>query len=59
VGPPTTFADLDVNGDGALTVEEASLDATLSMNFNQADKDGDGRLTAEEHEASTAEQDQY
>lgn len=39
------IAELDADGDGALSVEESGVSAEL---FNQADSDGDGLVTEEE-----------
>ena len=45
---PRDFADLDLNGDGQLTREEAAADATLTLRFGEADLDDDGLLTRTE-----------
>lgn len=50
MGPRPSFADLDTNGDGALTLEEMTAKRT-SM-FTDADTDGNGELSIEELNAS-------
>ncbi|MCF7222478.1 hypothetical protein [Marilutibacter chinensis] len=46
---PPAFADLDRNGDGQLTREEAAADAALTLRFDDADLNEDGLLTPTEH----------
>ena len=45
-GPLTDFAELDVNGDGGITLEEVTAAATAR--FAQADTNGDGALSEAE-----------
>jgi len=46
-----TWADLDANGNGSLSVTEAAPIESLAKVFPKADKDGNGELTAEEYKA--------
>lgn len=46
--PP--FADVDTNGDGQITVREASSWERLMTAFDQADVDRDGLLSEAEYE---------
>lgn len=46
-----TWADLDTDGDGNLSREEAAALPELAAIFDQADTDGDGILTPQEYEA--------
>lgn len=46
------FGDLDANGDGNISPEEASADAALTEKFSAADANGDGMVSAEEYEAA-------
>jgi len=45
------WADLDSNGDGAISREEAASNAGLSQIFSQADADSDGNLTQDEYKS--------
>lgn len=51
-----TWADLDTNGDGNLSKEEASAHSALAAVFDQADADGDGQLTPDEYRSFAASQ---
>ena len=46
-----TFAQLDVNRDGALSFSEAFPDPRVSNNFNALDKDANGVLSPAEYQA--------
>jgi hypothetical protein len=46
-----TWAELDANGNGSLSVTEAAPIESLAKVFPKADKDGDGELTADEYKA--------
>lgn len=48
---PATFAELDANGDGRISRDEAALDARLAANFSIHDLDGDGALSPTEYQA--------
>lgn len=48
---PATFAELDANGDGKISRDEAALDARLAANFSIHDLDGDGALSSTEYQA--------
>lgn len=54
--PQLTWADLDTDGDGVLSREEAAAHPALGSVFDQADSDGDGKLTADEYRAYTESQ---
>ncbi|MEL1262914.1 EF-hand domain-containing protein [Pseudoxanthomonas putridarboris] len=45
------WADIDVDGNGVISKQEAAANAGLSQVFDQADTDMDGNLTAEEYKA--------
>lgn len=45
------WADVDTDGDGSITKQEATANAGLSQVFDQADGDADGKLTADEYKA--------
>lgn len=45
------WADVDTDGDGSITKQEATANAGLSQVFDQADADADGKLTADEYKA--------
>lgn len=51
-----TWTDLDTDGDGNLSREEAAALPELAAVFDQADADGDGVLTPQEYEAFAASQ---
>ena len=44
----TDYSKLDVNGDGNISKDEASADATLSAKFDELDKDKSGTLSTTE-----------
>lgn len=48
---PHTWQEIDADGDGVITREEARADAGLSKVFDEADADADGRLTTAEYTA--------
>ncbi|MGY0504962.1 EF-hand domain-containing protein [Luteimonas sp. e5] len=54
-GASTSWNDLDVDGNGSLSKEEASKVPSLAEIFDQADADKDGQLTADEYKAFVAE----
>ncbi|WAC62928.1 EF-hand domain-containing protein [Pseudoxanthomonas sp. SL93] len=45
------WADVDTDGDGSISKQEAAANAGLSQVFDQADADTDGKLTADEYKA--------
>lgn len=45
-----TFRQLDIDGDGWISSEEASANAEVAANFEKADRDQDGKLSPEEFE---------
>lgn len=45
------FAELDVDGDGMISSEEAAADPTLSEAWDKADANGDGQLERAEFSA--------
>jgi hypothetical protein len=49
--PQFSFEQLDTNGDGSLSREEAAA-AGLNIDWGTADKDGSGALTREEYEGA-------
>ena len=51
-----TWADLDANGDGNLSRDEATAHSALAAVFDQADGDSDGQLTADEYRTFAAAQ---
>lgn len=51
-----TWSDLDADGDGNLSREEAAALPELASVFDQADTDGDGVLTPQEYQAYAASQ---
>ena len=55
-GNQLTWADLDANGDGNLSRDEATAHSALAAVFDQADGDGDGQLTADEYRTFAAAQ---
>jgi Ca2+-binding EF-hand superfamily protein len=48
---PAAFRELDVDGDGWISVEEAAAHPEVAANFEMADADHDGRLSLEEFES--------
>lgn len=50
-----TFADMDTNKDGGLTLDELAATEMLHQHFAAADTDGDGRLSALEVDAHRAQ----
>ena len=46
---PLTWADLDVDGNGNLSKQEASNVQSLAQAFDNADADKDGQLTPDEY----------
>ncbi|MCR6686616.1 EF-hand domain-containing protein [Pseudoxanthomonas sp.] len=48
-GQGLSWADLDADGNGNLSLQEATRHQGLSSVFTQADTDGDGELTADEY----------
>lgn len=48
---PAAFRQLDADGDGWISVEEAAAHPEVAANFQKADRDHDGRLSLEEFEA--------
>ncbi|GAP77172.1 MULTISPECIES: calmodulin [Pseudoalteromonas] len=44
------FNALDADGNGAISVQEASVDAALMEQFDQLDTDGNGELSKAEFE---------
>jgi hypothetical protein len=54
---PLTWADVDDDGDGRLSREEAANVPALAQAFDEADADGDGFLTQEEYRAYASQAD--
>lgn len=52
-----TWADLDADGNGTLSKEEASAVQSLGEVFDEADADKDGQLTADEYRAYMSKDD--
>ncbi len=48
---PPAFEEVDANGDGAISMAEAS--AVEGLDFRQADTNQDGALSKKEYEAAT------
>jgi hypothetical protein len=48
---PISFEELDANGDGAISKEEAAVDPALAQAFDTLDKDADGKLSPAEYAA--------
>lgn len=48
---PVSFEELDANGDGAISKEEAAIDPALAQAFDTLDKDADGKLSPAEYAA--------
>ncbi len=51
---PLTWADLDVDGNGTLSRQEASNVQSLAQVFDEADTDKNGELTPDEYKAFVA-----
>jgi hypothetical protein len=51
---PMSFEELDANGDGAVSKDEAAVDPALAQAFGTLDKDADGRLSPVEYAAYNA-----
>ena len=47
---PAAFRQLDADGDGWISVEEAAAQPEVAENFQKADRDRDGRLSFDEFE---------
>lgn len=50
MGTEDAFNQLDANGDGVLTQDEANVDLMLAEQFEMLDADGSGDLSMEEFE---------
>jgi hypothetical protein len=48
---PMSFEELDANGDGAISKDEAAVDPALTQAFDTLDKDADGKLSPAEYAA--------
>ncbi|MBD7922088.1 EF-hand domain-containing protein [Xanthomonas bonasiae] len=57
-GGGQTWADVDTDSDGAISKQEAQVNAGLSQIFAQADADHNGKLTPDEYKAYVAKQQQ-
>ncbi|MBN6151309.1 EF-hand domain-containing protein [Xanthomonas sp. AmX2] len=55
-GGGQTWADVDTDSDGAISKQEAQVNAGLTQIFAQADGDADGKLTPDEYKAFVAKQ---
>ncbi|MEE7566256.1 EF-hand domain-containing protein [Xanthomonas sp. Kuri4-3] len=55
-GGGQTWASVDTDSDGAISKQEAQVNAGLSQIFDQADGDGNGKLTPDEYKAFVAKQ---
>ena len=51
---PLTWADLDVDGNGTLSKQEAGNVQSLAQVFDEADTDKNGQLTPDEYKAFVA-----
>lgn len=47
---PAAFRQIDIDGDGWISVEEAAAEPEVAANFQKADQDRDGKLSIEEFE---------
>jgi len=47
--PPPAFSEVDKNGDGYISQDEAKKWPSLAENFSLLDKSGDGRISKEEY----------
>ncbi|MCW5581937.1 MAG: EF-hand domain-containing protein [Luteimonas sp.] len=57
-GQSLTWADLDVDGNGTLSRQEAGNVQSLAQAFDDADADSNGELTPDEYKAFVAQADQ-
>lgn len=48
---PMSFEEMDANGDGAISKDEAAVDPALTQAFETLDKDADGKLSPAEYAA--------
>lgn len=48
---PPSFEELDANGDGAISKDEAAVDPALTQVFGTLDQDADGKLSESEYSA--------
>jgi type IV secretory pathway TrbL component len=55
-GGGQTWASVDTDSDGAISKQEAQVNAGLSQIFDQADGDANGKLTPDEYKAFVAKQ---
>jgi len=55
-GGGQTWASVDTDSDGAISKQEAQVNAGLSQIFDQADGNADGKLTPDEYKAFVAKQ---
>lgn len=55
MGAEDALNQLDANGDGVLTQDEANVDLLLAEQFEMLDADGSGDLSMEEFESFYAE----
>lgn len=51
---PTSWNDIDTNGDGVISAEESAATPALAGIFAEADANADGELTGEEYRAFVA-----
>ncbi len=55
-GGGQTWASVDTDSSGAISKQEAQVNAGLAQIFDQADADGNGQLTPDEYKAFVAKQ---
>ena len=55
-GGGQTWASVDTDSDGAISKQEAQVNAGLAQIFDQADADANGKLTPDEYKAFVAKQ---
>lgn len=55
-GGGQTWASVDTDSDGAISKQEAQVNAGLTQIFDQADGNADGKLTPDEYKAFVAKQ---
>ncbi|GGD46206.1 EF-hand domain-containing protein [Pseudoxanthomonas indica] len=48
---PRAFQELDTDGDGGISKDEAAADPALTQAFGTLDQDADGKLTSSEYQA--------